>query len=132
MSRNVYIVDAGTVSSDDGGGTRTLAGHLAAESVDGAIAVWPPVSAVAGHFPELPPIPPSAPPPPARIKRVVKWGDGFGCNANRYGTRAPIDGRKRCPQCWAIKDFPKRFDGLQMCNECRSDRSTQTPRGPRS
>ncbi len=96
---------------------------------------WDPVSAVAGHFPELPSIPrydPAVRPVPRfahmdhGISKPRRGGRGD------YGTKTPVDGRKRCPQCWAIKDFPKRFEGKQNCNECRAKMSTQTPRGPRS
>jgi len=43
-------------------------------------------------------------------------------------TRHPENGKKRCPQCWAVKPFPSEFIGLtggviQVCSTCAQRRS---------
>lgn len=93
---------------------------------------WPPVSAVAGHFPNLPA---TTPPRPYQPKADAPHPVGVPVHWRKrsdYGTRVPVDGTKRCPQCWAIKAFPSRFDGRLNCNECRSGHSRREPTGPRS
>jgi hypothetical protein len=54
---------------------------------------------------------PDAPPP----KKPPKHGhDG------QYGCRVPMNGTKRCPECWKIKAYPGAFDGKHNCNVCRA------------
>jgi hypothetical protein len=90
---------------------------------------WPPVGAVAGYFPELPPPPaslgtqaavPVHVPPPNKPKEMRARAPGRG-HDGEYGCRVPADGTKRCPQCWDVQTWPKAFDGKLNCNGCRAD-----------
>jgi hypothetical protein len=41
-----------------------------------------------------------------------------------YGCTTPVDGGKRCPQCWQVKRWPDAFGppghARRMCLECRA------------
>lgn len=48
-------------------------------------------------------------------------------------TRLPENGRKRCPQCWKVKTYPKEFIGksggvVQLCSSCSEKRATYLKR----
>lgn len=93
---------------------------------------WPPVSAVAGHFPNLPATPA---PFPYRAENAVAHRVGVPVNARgRSKACADPNGTKKCPTCKNVKAFPSRFEGYHVCNECRAKtraRAIMLPRGPR-
>jgi hypothetical protein len=77
----------------------------------------------AGHFPDLPPLwprtannttPAARVPPPRRGPRKSGGHDGD------YGCKVPVDGEKRCPQCWRTLRWPDAFGGHRNCSDCRA------------
>jgi hypothetical protein len=80
-----------------------------------------PCPCVSGYFPELAPTPPPLgiwlKPRELESNRVRTHG-----HQREHGCRDPLDGIKRCPHCWQIKDWPEEFSGHHECNDCREGR----------
>lgn len=100
--------------------------------------------AVAGHFPFLPKQQQEPKPTGGRVPRRSVIGPevfgharthtSLGGHDGENGCRVPVDGKKRCHNCYAIKAWPKEFsrggkfvgDPRSRCDACAQNRSTRT------